>query len=84
MWFFLDDDNEIGKTYKNIYNNFIKQQNEKINNLLDKKIEKGIFDSNSNNIINIQQINENEILTLNLPQNVSFIDILLNSSYRKY
>ena len=59
MWFFLDDDNEIGKTYKNIYNNFIKQQNEKINNLLDKKIEKGIFDSNSNNIINIQQINEN-------------------------
>jgi hypothetical protein len=81
--FFLDDDNEIGKTYKKIYINFIKQQNEKIENLLDYKIEKRIFDRNSKNRINIQQINEKEIFTLNLPEKVSFIDILFNSSYRK-
>jgi hypothetical protein len=81
--FFIDDDNEIGKTYKKIYINFIKQQNEKIENLLDNKIEKRIFDRNSKNRINIQQINENEIFTLNLPEKVSFIDILFNSSYRE-
>ena len=31
------------------------------------KIEKGIFDFNCKNKINIQQINENEIFTLNFP-----------------
>ena len=35
------------------------------------------------NRINIQQINDNEIFTLNFPKQVSFIDILFNSSYRK-
>ena len=35
------------------------------------------------NRINIQQINEKEIFTLNFPKQNSFIDILFNSSYRK-
>ena len=33
--------------------------------------------------INIQQINDTEIFTLILPKEVSFIDVLFNSSYRK-
>jgi len=81
--FFLSDDNDIGRTYIDIYKNFIKEQNEKIGNLLDMKIEKRIFDDNCKNKINIQQINENEIFTLNFPKKISFIDILFNSSYRK-
>ena len=81
--FFLDDDNRVGRTYKDIYNNFVKEQNKEIENLLDMKIEKGIFDSNCKNKINIQKINENEIYTSKLPPKVSLIDILFNSSYRK-
>ena len=79
--FFIDDNNYIGKTYKNIYKEFIKQQNEKIEKLL---IKKGIlFSDDYNNKISIQQINEKEIITMNLPKKVPFIDILFNSSYRK-
>ena len=81
--FFLDDTNIIGSTYNNIYKIFIKEQNEKVEYLLDMKIEKGIFDDNCKNKINIQEINENEIFNLKLPEKVSFIDILFNSSYRK-
>jgi hypothetical protein len=51
--------------------------------LLDNKIEKGIFDINCKNRIKVQQLDEKEILTLSLPKNVSFIDILFNASYRK-
>ena len=81
--FLLDDNNKFGKVYKTIYKNFIKEQNEKLENLLNDKIEKSVFDINCKNKINIQQINEKEIFTLKLPKNVSFIDILFNSSYRK-
>ena len=35
------------------------------------------------NKINIQQINEKEIFILSFPIQISFIDILFNSSYRK-
>jgi hypothetical protein len=35
------------------------------------------------NKVNVQQINEKEIFTFNLPKDISFIDILFNSSYRK-
>ena len=54
--FFLDDDNIIGRTYKDIYKKFIKEQNEKIEKLLDMKNE-------MKNRINIQKINEDEIFT---------------------
>ena len=80
---FLLDDNIFGNAYKTIYKNLINEQNEKLESLLDNTIEKGIFDNNCKDKINIQQINEKEIFTLSLPKKVSFIDILFNSSYRK-
>ena len=82
MDFFIDDNSEYGKSYKIIYKAFIKKQNEKLENLLDEKISKEIFDNNCKNRINIQQIKEQEIFTLNLPKKISFIDILFNYSYR--
>ena len=81
--FLVDDTNNFGKSYKKIYQNFVLQYNETTEKLLNAKIEKGIFDPNSKTKINIQQINDKEILTLNLPRNISFIEILFNSSYRK-
>ena len=81
--FLLDSDNKFGINYKNIYKKFAQQQNEKLEDLLNNKIEKGIFDANCKNRINIQQINEKEIFTLNFPKQYSFIDILFDSSYRK-
>ena len=75
--FFINENNNYGKSYKKIYKEFInQQQNEKIEKILNMK--------NINlNKINIQQINKKEILTLTLPKDVSFIDIVFNSSYRK-
>ena len=81
--FFLDDDNRFGRTYKDIYKHFTEEQNKEIENWLDFKREKGIFDINCKNKINIQKINENEIYTSKLPPKISFIDIIFNSSYRK-
>jgi hypothetical protein len=43
----------------------------------------GKFPYNCKNRVNIEQIRENELFTLNLPINHSFIDILFNFSYRK-
>ena len=75
--FFINENNKYGKSYKNIYNEFIKQQqNEEVEKILNMK-------NIILNKINIQQINEKEILTLKLPAEVSFIDIIFNSSYRK-
>ena len=81
--FFVDDNNDYGKTYKIIYEAFIKKQNEKLGNLLQEKIDKGIFDVNCKNQINVQQMIEQEIFTLKLPKNITFFDILFNYSYRK-
>ena len=81
--FLMDDNNKYGKAYKSIYMNFITKQNEKLEILLDIKIDKGIFDEKCKDKIYIQQITEKEIFTLNLPKKVSFLDILFNSSYRK-
>ena len=52
--FFIDDDNEIGKSYKYIYNQFIKEQNKEISGLLDIKIRNGIFERDCKNKISIQ------------------------------
>jgi hypothetical protein len=80
---FIDNKTDIGRTYKDIYKNFIKEQNGNLEGLLENKIEKGIFTKNCKNKINIQQINEREIFSFNLPNNISFTDILFNCSYRK-
>ena len=81
--FVLDENNEIGKTYINIYKTFINKQNKEIEKLLDIKIKEGILDSDCSKRINIQQIKEDEIFTLNTPKKFSFINLLFNSSYRK-
>ena len=80
---FIDNKTDIGRTYKDIYKNFIKEQNGNLEGLLENKIEKGIYTKNCKNKINIQQINEKEIFTFNLPYSISFTEILFNSSYRK-
>ena len=49
---------------------------------MDKKISSGEFNSNCKNKVSVQQIKENEIFVLNKKSN--FIDILFNSSYRKF
>ena len=81
--FFLDDMDRIGKTYKDIYYEFIDEQNNQISELLNIKIKEGIFDSSCKNEINIQNVNDDEIFLLELPEKFSFIDIVFNSSYRK-
>ena len=81
--FFIDSSNEIGKTYKDIYEKFIKKQNEEIENLLNIKSEEGILDDNCKNKINIQRITKDEIFTINEPEIFSFINAVFNSSYRK-
>ena len=81
--FFVDDTNNFGKNYKIIYQKFIEQYNLIIEKLFDEKIEQGILEVNYKSYVNIQQINEKELFTLNLPKKNSFIDILFNSSYRK-
>ena len=81
--FFIDDKNNFGRTYKNIYKEFIKIQNEKIENLLDIKILEGDFDISCKKKINIQEMNNRDIFTLKLPNDISIIDIFFNSSCRK-
>ena len=77
--FLLIDDNKYGKSYIEIYKEYIKRQNTELEILLDKKIESGDFNNNFKKKINVQQIKENEIF--NLPKNSKEI---FNSSYRKY
>ena len=79
--FLLIDDNEYGKSYKKIYNEFIKKQNE-LEDLLDIKINNGEFNSNCKNKISIQKIKEKEIFSLS--QKCKFNRIVFNSSYRKF
>ena len=81
--FVIDDNNKFGRTYKDIYEEFIKKQNKELENLLDIKIKEGIFNSNCKNRINVQQIKEDEIFTFNISDKFSFIDVIFNSSYRK-
>ena len=82
--FFIDEDNEFGKSYIKIYNKFIDQQNNEISELLDLKIEKGIFEKNCKDKINIQCADINDIFVINLPDKYSFIEVLFNNSYRKF
>ncbi len=81
--FFVDNNTDIGKSYKEIYLKFIKKQNEELNPLLKIKIDNEIFEKNCTKKVNIQNINEKEIFTLKLPENFPFIDIIFDNSYRK-
>ena len=81
--FLIDDKNNIGRTFKTIYKEFIKIQNKKIESLLDLKIQEGFFDINCKNKIKIQELNNRDVFTLKLPNNISIFDIFFNSSYRK-
>ena len=80
--FLLVDENKYGQSYKKIYKEFIKKQNNELEDLLNKKINSGEFNINCKNRINVQQIKENEIFILH--KKSSFIKTLFNSSYRKY
>ena len=82
--FFIDDNNEFGKSYKKIYAEFIKEQNKEISDLLDNKIKKGIFERDCENKICIQSANSNEIFILNLPDKFSFVEVVFNCSYRTF
>ena len=44
---------------------------------------KGIYDLSDKIKVNVQQLDENEIFNLKLPDNISFIDIIFNLSYRR-
>ena len=77
--FLLIDDNKYGKSYIEIYKEYINKQNKELEILLDKKIESGEFNINCKNKIKVQQIKENEVF--NLPKKTKEI---FNSSYRKY
>ena len=74
--FFIDENNRFGKSYKDIYKNFIKKQNEEIDNLLEIKINKEIFDKNCKNKINIQEINENDIFSFNSINDFCFTKLI--------
>ena len=82
--FFIDDNTEFGKSYKKIYYQFINQQNNEISELLDKKIEKGIFERNCKNKVNIQSSDKNDYFIINSSEKFSFIEVLFNFSYRKF
>ena len=80
----LVNDNKYGKSYKEIYDIFIKKQNSELEDLLDKKINLGIFNYNCKNSISVQQVKENEIFTFNsAKKKFDFIEVVFNSSYRK-
>ena len=86
--FFIDDSNKdnnnIGQSYIDIYNKFIEIQNKAVKPLLDIKIENDIFDINCIKEVNIQNVKEDEIFSLELPKKHPFLDIIFNNSYRKY
>jgi len=81
--FLLLDENKYGRSYKKIYQKYIELQNKELENLLDIKIDKRIFNDNCKIKINVQQIKENEIFTFDIPKIFNFISVVCNSSYRK-
>ena len=81
--FFVDNGNEFGKSYKDIYSKFIKEQNSEISDLLDNKIEKEIFERNCKDKINIQSANPDEVFITSLSEKFSLVEVIFNSSYRK-
>ena len=80
---FFITDSKFGITYKKIYKKFIEEQNNNIEDLLENKIQNGIFNENCKNKINIQNIKEADIFNYKILKHISFIDILFYSSYRE-
>ena len=81
--FMIDDNTDIGKSYKIIYKKFGENQNKEIEKLLEIKIENGKLDINSGKKIYIQNIKEDEIFLPNPQGKFSLIEIAFNNSYRK-
>ena len=75
----IDDNKEIGKTYKNIYKIFIEKQNNILKDILEIKIQNGKFNENNKKTINIQQIREEEICSFD---KISILELTFDSSYR--
>ena len=65
-----------------MYKVFINKNNKELEDLLDKKINKGEFNYNCKNKIRIKQVRENEIFSLS--ENCKFNKVIFNSSYRRY
>ena len=92
--FFIDDNNDFGRSYKKIYKEFIKEENKEILPLLNNKIEKQIFEKNCKDEINIQSASPNEIFIINnfsqtfflneAMRFFSFNEKIFNCSYRKF
>ena len=81
--FVLDDNNKYGRAYKKIYTKFIEEQNKRLYDILKIKSQDGTFNSNCLKKVNIQKIKEDEIFTDNLWEDINFIEIVFNLSYRK-
>lgn len=81
--FFIDDENEIGKCYIDIYYNFIEKQNREIAPLLKIEIDEEKFDDSYKKKLNIQNIKENEIFYFKLNKDFSIIMTIFNNSFRK-
>ena len=81
--FFIDDGNEFGRSYKEIYGEFIKEQNTEISDLLDNKIENEVFERNCKDKINIQSADSKEVFITTLSEKFSLVEVIFNSSYRK-
>ena len=81
--FFVDDGNEFGKSYKEIYGQFIKEQNTEISDLLENKIENDVFERDCKDKINIQSATSKEVFITTLSDKFSLVEVIFDSSYRK-
>ena len=81
--FFIDEENDIGKSYINIYYDFIEKQNGEIAPLLQIKIDEEKLDESYKHEVNIQNIKDNEIFSFKLNKNFSIVNIIFNNSFRK-
>jgi len=81
--FFIDDGNDIGKSYISIYEQFIENQNNEIEDLIKKKIDEEKFDESHMKKVNIQNIKDDEIFSFKLNKNFNLINIIFDNSFRK-
>ena len=82
--FILDENNKYGKCYKRFYEEFAQKRNKKLLEFLDIKSKEGKYNSNCFMEIDIQQINGEEIFTDDAFKKLNFIEVMFNSSYRKF
>ena len=82
--FILDENNKYGKYYKRFYEEFVKKRNKKLLEFLDIKSREGKCNNNCFMKKDIQQINGEEIFTDDAFKKLNFIEVMFNSSYRKF